>query len=141
MIGNIKIEADERDKRSHKPFGLSPGQTQEQPKVKGSLDRDIGVPTLATPEAGLARFPGFDRLGREPYGQASTLDQATIVGRPVRDAIASLVAGVDLRPFRHSQIMIEEFRRRKRGHAFRFMHQRRLPAPLNNYGRRLEDFY
>ncbi len=125
MIGNLKMEVKQLHQRLQKTLCLPPGQTQEQPKVKGSLDRDIRVPTLAATAAGFLGCSAIDRLGREPYCQASTLDQATIVGWPVGDAVASLVIRVDLRPLRHPRIMIQEPRRGKRGRTFRFMHQRR----------------
>ena len=41
MIGNFKMETNQFHKRLQETFCLSPGQTQEQPKVKSSLDRDI----------------------------------------------------------------------------------------------------
>ncbi len=124
MIGHLHIEANQLDKRLHKTFGLPPWQTQEQAQVKSSLHRDIRVATLAASAAVLLGSPGRDRLGREPYSEASTPYQATIVGRPVRDAVASLVIRVDLRPLRHPQIMIQEPSRGKGGRTFRFMHQR-----------------
>jgi len=41
MIGNLKVETNQLHKRSQETFCLSPGQTQEQPEIKGSLDRNI----------------------------------------------------------------------------------------------------
>ncbi len=101
MIGNLKIEANQLDKRLQKPFCLPPGQTQEQSKVESSLHRDIRVATLTSAAAVFLGSPRVDRLGREPYGEAPTPYQATIIGRPVGDAVASLVVGVDLGPFSH----------------------------------------
>ena len=124
MIGNLKMGAKELHKRLYQILCLPPRQTQEQPKVQASLDRNNRVPTLPAAAAGFLGGPRVDRLGREQYGQASALDQATIVRWSIGDAVASLVIRVDLRPLPHPQIMPQEPRRRKRGRSFRFMHQR-----------------
>ncbi len=91
MIGNLHIQPNQLDKRLQKTFCLPPRQTQEQPQVKSGLHRDIRIATLATAAAVFLGRPGVDRLGREPNGKASTPYQGTIIGRPVGDAVASLV--------------------------------------------------
>ena len=108
MIRNLQIEANQLNERLQKTFCLSPGQTQEQPQVKSRLNSDIRVAMLATAPAGFLRRPGVDRLGREPYGQTATPHQATIVGRPVGDAVKTFVIRVDLGPLCHCQIMVQE---------------------------------
>src|SRR5829696_8012818 len=106
VVRHGEIEAKQAHEGADQLFGLPVRQTEHSPERQGRQDGELGIPGLATPGGARLSPPGCDCFFGEPDRQASTLAQAGVVGRPVRDlALLSrdVVAAVLVQLERHDR--------------------------------------
>ena len=97
MVRHLQLGPNQLKQRAQESLGLPPPKSKDETKFKGEPNGPVGVAPLAAASTALARRPCFESIRGKPYGQATALDQAFVVLRPVRDPVESLVAGMDFR--------------------------------------------
>src|SRR5215212_3535852 len=87
VVRNREIKAEQAHEGADQAFGLPVRQAKHSPERQGRQDGELRIPGLAA--SGRARLspPGCDRLVGEPDGQTSTLAEAGVISRPVRDFV------------------------------------------------------
>ena len=97
VIGRGQVEAQHPEDRPQKALRLAEGQVKEQAERQRGFDGDVRVLQLPAPLADTRGLPPGDRLRRQPQGDIASLDQRSIVRRPVSDAVLRFVLGMHSR--------------------------------------------
>ncbi len=90
VVGHGEVEAEQGDDGGDEAFRLAQRQAEHRPQGQRRGDRQAGVAWLSAAAGAGLGAPSFDRLRREPYGQAAARPQAGLVGRPVGDPVLLL---------------------------------------------------
>ena len=94
VVGNVVVQAEECEQRTHEPFGLPGGQAEHHAEGDGRLDRLVRVHGLAAwlPSLRSRRIPVRELAVSdvEPDGQASAVTEACLVLTPVPHAVGLL---------------------------------------------------
>ena len=77
------------------------GQVKDQAERQRGFDGNLGVLQLPSALADAHGLPRGDRFRRQPQGDVASLDQCSVVRRPVSDAVFRFVPGM------HSRLHVE----------------------------------
>ncbi len=124
--GQIKVQHPEH--RLQKAFGLAQRKVKDKPERQRGFDRHVGVLPLPGTLADASGLPFGDRVRRQPEGHVASLNQRSIVVRPVADTVLLLVLRM------HSRLHSETMRRRPSRWRGRDEH----PFPRTNAVARLQ---
>ena len=75
---------------------LTKGQVKDQAERQRGFDGNLGVLQLPSARADAHGLPRGDRFRRQPQGDVASLDQCSVVRRPVSDAVFRLYLGCTL---------------------------------------------
>ena len=103
VIGHGQIETQHPEDRSQEAFSLPQGQVEDEPERQRGFDGEIGILPLPATRADAHGLPGGDRLRGQPHGDIASLDQRSVVCRPVPDVVFCLVLRMHAR--RHVEII------------------------------------
>ena len=101
MIGRGQVEAQHPEDRPQKALRLTKGQVKDQAERQRGFDGNLGVLQLPSARADAHGLPRGDRFRRQPQGDVASLDQCSVVRRPVSDAVFRFVPGM------HSRLHVE----------------------------------
>ena len=101
MIGRGQVEAQHPEDRPQKALRLTKGQVKDQAERQRGFDGNLGVLQLPGALADAHGLPRGDRFRRQPQGDVASLDQCSVVRRPVSDAVFRFVPGM------HSRLHVE----------------------------------
>ena len=101
MIGRGQVEAQHPEDRPQKALRLTKGQVEDEPERQRGFDGNLGVLQLPSALADAHGLPRGDRFRRQPQGDVASLDQCSVVRRPVSDAVFRFVPGM------HSRLHVE----------------------------------
>ena len=101
MIGRGQGEAQHPEDRPQKALRLTKGQVEDEPERQRGFDGNLGVLQLPSARADAHGLPRGDRFRRQPQGDVASLDQCSVVRRPVSDAVFRFVPGM------HSRLHVE----------------------------------
>ena len=101
MIGRGQVEAQHPEDRPQKALRLTKGQVKDQAERQRGFDGNLGVLQLPSALADAHGLPRGDRFRRQPQGDVASLDQCSVVRRPVSDAVFRFVPGM------HSRLHVE----------------------------------
>ena len=101
MIGRGQVEAQHPEDRPQKALRLTTGQVKDQAERQRGFDGNLGVLQLPSALADAHGLPRGDRFRRQPQGDVASLDQCSVVRRPVSDAVFRFVPGM------HSRLHVE----------------------------------
>ena len=131
MIGRGQVEAQHPEDRPQKALRLTKGQVKDQAERQRGFDGNLGVLQLPSARADAHGLPRGDRFRRQPQGDVASLDQCSVVRRPVSDAVFRFVPGM------HSRLHVESMPLRPSrwpGPATNTCY--RAPTPVKALGRR-----
>ena len=77
------------------------GAVKDQAERQRGFDGNLGVLQLPSARADAHGLPRGDRFRRQPQGDVASLDQCSVVRRPVSDAVCRFVPGM------HSRLHVE----------------------------------
>ena len=100
VIGRGQSETQHPEDRRQEAFSLPQGQVEDEPERQRGFDGEIGLPlpaTFADPHG----LPSGDRIRGQPHGDIASLDQCSVVCRPISDVVFCLVLRV------HSRLHVE----------------------------------
>ncbi len=101
MIGRGQVEAQHPEDRPQKALRLTKGQVKDQAERQRGFDGNLGVLQLPSALADAHGLPRGDRFRRQPQGDVASLDQCSVVRRPISDAVFRFVPGM------HSRLHVE----------------------------------
>ena len=101
VIGRGQVEAQHPEDRPQKALRLTKGQVKDQAERQRGFDGNLGVLQLPSALADAHGLPRGDRFRRQPQGDVASLDQCSVVRRPVSDAVFRFVPGM------HSRLHVE----------------------------------
>src|SRR5215469_12050066 len=90
MVRDGEVEAKQVDDGADQPFGLPQRQSKHCPQGQRRRNRQGRIARLTAAGGAWLGPPGRDRLFAEPYRQAATLAQGSIIFRPVSHPILLL---------------------------------------------------
>ena len=103
MTGRGQGETQHPEDRRQEAFSLPQGQVEDEPERQRGFDGEIGILPLLATRADAHGLPGGDRIRCQPHGDIASLDQRSVVCRPVPDVVFCLVLRVHSRF--HSEII------------------------------------
>ncbi len=103
MIGGREVKVQHPDDRRQDALSLAQWQVEDETKRQRGVDREVRVLPRPSTLADARRRPRRDRLRGEPQGDVASLEQRSIVRRPVTDVVFRLILRMDAR--RHVEIM------------------------------------
>ena len=89
MIGRGQVEVQHPEDRRHKARGLTERQVDDETERQGRFEGEIGRRPLPSTRADAHGRPGGDRDRGSPHGDLASLDERSVVLRPVPNAIFS----------------------------------------------------
>ena len=133
MIGRGQVEAQHPEDRPQKALRLTKGQVTDQAERQRGFDGNLGVLQLPSALADAHGLSRGDRFRRQPQGDVASLDQCSVVRRPVSDAVFRFVPGMHSRF--HVEIMpLQPSRWPGPRRTLVSAHQRRVPpTPLTRW--------
>ena len=81
------------------------GQVDDEPERPRGFDGEIGILPLPATRATAHGLPGGDRIRGQPHGDITSLDQRSVVCRPIPDVVFCLVLWV------HSRLPVGDLQR------------------------------
>ena len=103
VVGRLEIDVHRGEDRPHKALRLAQGQTEDKSECHRGADREIREPLLPARLTRRRRSPRVPRIGRQPQRHVASLDQRSVVCRPIPDVVFRLV--LRLNPRLHSEIV------------------------------------
>ncbi len=103
VIGRGQGETQHPDERRQAAFRLPQGQGEDEPERQRGFDGEIGIRPLPATVAAAHGLPRGDRIRGQPHGDLASLDQRSVVCRPIPDVVFCRVLRVHAR--RHVEIM------------------------------------
>ena len=104
MIGRGQVETQHPEDRRQDAFSLPQGQVEDEPERQRGFNGEIGILPLPATRANAHGLPGGDRIRGQPHGDITSLDQRSVVCRPIPDVVFCLVLWV------HSRLHVEVMR-------------------------------
>ena len=101
VIGRGQLETQHPEDRRQEAFSLPQGQVEDEPERQRGFDGEIGILPLPATFADPHGLPSGDRIRGQPHGDIASLDQRSVVCRPIFDVVCCLVLRV------HSRLHIE----------------------------------
>ena len=101
VIGRGQLETQHPEDRRQEAFSLPQGQVEDEPERQRGFDGEIGILPLPATFADPHGLPSGDRIRGQPHGDIASLDQRSVVCRPMSDVVFCLVLRV------HSRLHIE----------------------------------
>ena len=101
VIGRGQIETQHPENRRQEAFSLPQGQVEDEPERQRGFDDEIGILPLPATFADAHGLPSGDRIRGQPHGDIASLDQRSVVCRPISDVVFCLVLRV------HSRLHVE----------------------------------
>ena len=101
VIGRGQVETQHPEDRRQEAFSLPQGQVEDEPERQRGFDGEIGILPLPATFADAHGLPGGDRIRGQPHGDITSLDQRSVVCRPIPDVVLCLVLWV------HSRLHVE----------------------------------
>ena len=101
VIGRGQVETQHPEDRRQEAFSLPQGQVDDEPERPRGFDGEIGILPLPATRATAHGLPGGDRIRGQPHGDITSLDQRSVVCRPIPDVVFCLVLWV------HSRLHVE----------------------------------
>ena len=103
VIGCREVKVQHPEDRRQEALSLAQWQVEDETERQCGFDREVRVLQLPSTLADARRRPRGDRLRCEPQGDVASLDQRSIVRRPVTDVVFRLILRMDSRL--HVEIM------------------------------------
>ncbi len=103
VTGRGQVETQHPDDRRQEAFSLPQGQGEDEPERQRGFDGEIGIRPLPATVADAHGLPSGDRIRGQPHGDSASLDQRSVVCRPIPDGVCCRVLWVHAR--RHVEIM------------------------------------
>ena len=103
VIGRGQSETQHPEDRRQEAFSLPQGQVEDEPERQRGFDGEIGILPLPATFADPHGLPSGDRIRGQPHGDIASLDQCSVVCRPISDVVFCLVLRVHARL--HVEIM------------------------------------
>ena len=103
VIGRGQVETQHPEDRRQEAFSLPQGQVEDEPERQRGFDGEIGILQLPATFADAHGLPSGDRIRGQPHGDIASLDQHSIVCRPIPDVVLCRVLWVHARL--HVEIM------------------------------------
>ena len=101
VIGRGQVETQHPEDRRQEAFSLPQGQVEDEPERQRGFDGEIGILPLPATFADAHGLPSGDRIRGQPHGDIASLDQRSVVCRPIPDVVFCLVLWV------HSRLHVE----------------------------------
>ena len=101
VIGRGQVETQHPEDRRQEAFSLPQGQVEDEPERQRGFDGEIGILPLPATFADAHGLPSGDRIRGHPHGDITSLDQRSVVCRPIPDVVFCLVLWV------HSRLHVE----------------------------------
>ena len=101
LIGRGQSETQHPEDRRQGAFSLPQGQVDDEPERQRGFDGEIGILPLPATFADPHGLPSGDRIRGHPHGDIASLDQCSVVCRPISDVVFCLVLRV------HSRLHVE----------------------------------
>ena len=101
MIGRGQLEIQHPEDRRQEAFSLPQGQVDDEPERQRGFDGEIGILQLPATFADAHGLPSGDRIRGQPHGDITSLDQRSVVCRPIPNVVSCLVRWV------HSRLHVE----------------------------------
>ena len=101
VIGRGQLETQHPEDRRQEAFSLPQGQVEDEPERQRGFDGEIGILPLPATFADAHGLPSGDRIRGQPHGDIASLDQRSVVCRPIPDVVFCLVLWV------HSRLHVE----------------------------------
>ena len=95
------VETQHPEDRRQEAFSLPQGQVEDEPERQRGFDGEIGILPLPATFADPHGLPSGDRIRGQPHGDIASLDQRSVVCRPIPDVVLCLVLWV------HSRLHVE----------------------------------
>ena len=103
VIGRGQSETQHPEDRRQEAFSLPQGQVEDEPERQRGFDGEIGILPLPATFADPHGLPSGDRIRGQPHGDIASLDQCSVVCRPISDVVLCRVLRVHARL--HVEIM------------------------------------
>ena len=103
VIGRGQVETQHPEDRRQEAFSLPQRQVEDEPERQRGFDGKIGILPLPATFADAHGLPSGDRIRGQPHGDIASLDQRSVVCRPIPDVVFCLVLWVHARL--HVEIM------------------------------------
>ncbi len=103
MIGCREVKVQHPEDRRQNALSLAQWQGEDATERPRGCDREVRILPRPATLADARRRPRGDRLRGEPQGDVASLEQRSIVRRPVTDVVLRLILRMDAR--RHVKIM------------------------------------
>ena len=97
VIGRGQLETQHPEDRRQEAFSLPQGQVDDEPERQRGFDGEIGILPLPATFADPHGLPSGDRIRGQPHGDIASLDQCSVVCRPISDVVLCLVLRVHAR--------------------------------------------
>ena len=94
VIGRGQVETQHPEDRRQEAFSLPQGQVEDEPERQRGFDGEIGILPLPATLADAHGLPSGDRIRGQPHGDITSLDQRSVVCRPIPDVVLCLVLWV-----------------------------------------------
>ena len=94
VIGRGQVETQHPEDRRQEAFSLPQGQVEDEPERQRGFDGEIGILPLPATFADPHGLPSGDRIRGQPHGDITSLDQRSVVCRPIPDVVFCLVLWV-----------------------------------------------
>ena len=91
VIGRGQSETQHPEDRRQEAFSLPQGQVEDEPERQRGFDGEIGILPLPATFADPHGLPSGDRIRGHPHGDIASLDQCSVVCRPISDVVFCLV--------------------------------------------------
>ena len=140
VIGRGQVETQHPEDRRQEAFSLPQGQVEDEPERQRGFDGEIGILQLPATFADAHGLPSGDRIRGQPHGDIASLDQHSVVCRPIPDVVLCRVLWVHApTSCRDHAPAVATMARRSivahRGRGIRAPTQRRGPACAGRGGR------
>ena len=103
VTGRGQGETQHPDVRRQAAFRLPQGPGEDEPARQRGFDGEIGIRPLPATGADAHGLPRGDRIRGQPHGDSASLDQRSVICRPMPDGVCCRVLWVHAR--RHVEIM------------------------------------
>ena len=87
VIGRGQVETQHPEDRRQEAFSLPQGQVEDEPERQRGFDGEIGILPLPATVADPHGLPSGDRIRGQPHGDIASLDQRSVVCRPISDVV------------------------------------------------------
>ena len=101
VIGRGQVETQHPEDRRQEAFSLPQGHVEDEPERQRGFNGEIGILQLPATFADAHGPPSGDRIRGQPHGDITSLDQRSVVCRPIPDVVFCLVLWV------HSRLHVE----------------------------------